>query len=102
MTVDFHSFVFQRAFIELGIFIWALKIIIVRFKSYPLSQSMYLLLALIIPTMSGSLSSIPRYVLVLVPWLIPLGRSGIVAYTIFGLILTVYLLTQFASGVFVS
>ncbi len=102
LTTSYDTFVFWRSFLELGFLTWALSSIIKKFKTIPLSANFYLILSVILPTLSGSLSSLPRYLLVLTPWLLPESKRGILLYLALAIPLFVLLILQFARGIFVS
>lgn len=102
LTTSYETFAFWRSLLELGFFTWALTAIIHKFKKLPLSLNIYLALSLLLPTLSGSLSSIPRYLLVLTPWLLPESKRGILIYLALALPLSLLLLLEFTRGIFVS
>lgn len=102
LTTSYETFVFWRSLLELGFFTWALTAIIYKFKKLALSLNIYLALSLLLPTLSGSLSSVPRYLLVLTPWLLPESKRGILLYLALALPLSLLLLLEFTRGIFVS
>lgn len=102
VTVNPATWLAQRAALELGVFILAVATIIRRWHRYPLELSAYLSFSLLLPTLTGSLSSLPRYLLVLVPWLMPTRRSFLVIYFACSLPLLIYLFAFFAQGWFVA
>ena len=70
LTVSPLTLVFGRAVLELAVFLAGLYYLWrVKFK-IPVAVLVYLLGSLLLPTFSGSLSSLPRYALILLPWLI--------------------------------
>ncbi len=102
LTTSADTFVFWRSFLELGFFTGAITMLVNKFKKLPLAVSTYLALSLLLPTLSGTLSSLPRYVLVLTPWLLPESRRGIWLYLAISLPLAIILLFEYSRGVFVS
>lgn len=102
LTTNRQTFVFWRSFLELGFFTCALGALLHKFKKLPLSVNTYLALSLLLPTLSGTLSSLPRYILVLTPWLLPESKRGILIYLALALPLSLFFVWQFAKGVFVS
>ena len=66
LTYSFFPVVFTTC-LELGVSIVFLILIIFSFWRLKLNYSLYCLFAYLIPTLSGSFSSMPRYVLVIFP-----------------------------------
>lgn len=60
-SVSFYSQAFFNAGLELGFFLIMLLILILTFKKTPKDYWFFSLAVLIIPTLTGTLSSIPRY-----------------------------------------
>ena len=102
LTTSSQTFLFWRALIEFIIFSWATSTLVLKFKKMPLSISSYLALSLLLPTLTGTLSSLPRYILVLTPWILPQTRRGIWIYLIICLPLALLCVIQFVRGIFVS
>lgn len=102
LTTSYETFLFWRSFLELGFFAWSLTVLCNKFKKLPLSVSTYLTLSLLLPTLTGTLSSLPRYILVLIPWLLPESKRGILLYLTLALPLSLLLLLEFTRGIFVS
>lgn len=103
-TVWPNSLLYFRALGELLTFFALSYALIKRWSQLPLSHSLYLLGSLLLPTLSGTLSSLPRYVLVLLPFLVPPVKIKwpiIILLFISSLLLGV-LLSLFVSGQFVS
>ncbi len=104
VSVPLNSLVYLRAVFEFvsffGVLIYVCKQ--VRSLSHPLFT--YLILSLLLPTLSGTFASIPRYLLVLAPLLygsFQFNRLSI-SFFIFSLTLMLFLLSLFASGQFVA
>lgn len=105
LTAEFASFAYQRVWLELISFLAAVWLWAKNLRSLPPAQSSFVGLALLLPTLSGTLSSYPRYLLVLLPWLLPsLPRSPLLVFTYFALslLLLLSLFSLFVSGQFVS
>ena len=76
VTVNPHTWVYTRIWLELSMFLGACFLWAKRFRKIDLPLSVYIVGSLLLPTLTGTLSSLPRYVLVLVPWLAyPYGSS---------------------------
>lgn len=92
---------FAVALIFLGLAVWA-------FWKIRLSYAVYLALGYLIPTLAGSFSSLPRYVLVLFPAFILIAlvfskkRSLTVAFSLVSLILLFISFALFARGYWIS
>lgn len=105
VTVEASAFLYQRIWLELAAFGCALYLALRNMRRVPAAQSLFVLMSLILPTLTGTLSSMPRYVAVLVPWLLPpdlkiTPRLLIwICISTFGLL---YLFTQFTHGIFVA
>ncbi len=102
VTTSPASFLYFRAALELIVFGWASLMLVRRFRQLSLPVSTYLFLSLLLPTLSGSLSSLPRYALVLTPWLLPTRPHTRILYLLACIPLSVWLLIHFSRGVFVS
>lgn len=102
LSADPTTLLYQRAALEFAVFGWAIVVITRRFRQLARPVSAYLLLSLLLPTLSGSLSSLPRYALVLTPWLIPQSGWGRGIYSLLGISLGVSLLILYCRGIFVS
>lgn len=99
------TFLLQRVIFELMFFLTAAWLWWKNFWKIPLAQSIFVGCSILLPTLSGTLSSMPRYVLVLVPWLIPpdlLVSHRLISYLLLSVTLLLYFLSIFAGGVFVS
>lgn len=104
LTVSPISLLFQRALLELVVASCFLVILIRRWRVLPLSWSIYLLGSILLPTLSGTLSSLPRYALVLAPFLIapPQVNAKSIAIILASLVLLLILFSLFVSGQFVA
>lgn len=103
-TVDPTSFLYQRIWLELIFFLGALWAWYKNLNSVGKEVSLYVILSLLLPTLTGTLSSIPRYILVLVPFLLPPNLNKIsyfLLYT-FNFLLLIYLFFHFTHGTFVA
>lgn len=105
-TVPLVTFVLQRAvfeFVMYGIFFYLLWI---TWRRLPLSWSTYIFASLILPALSGTLSSIPRYSLVMFPMLIsalPLKhKPWIASYMLVSSLIFIYYYSLYLRGVFVA
>lgn len=99
-TADPHTALYARAVLELGLFSYFFTLLLSRFHKLSRPVFIFLLLALLIPTATGTLSSIPRYLLVLVPWLAP--RKLTTAYVLVSTALLIWCLYLFTTGIFIS
>ncbi len=104
LTVDPTTFLYQRIWFELLFFLSAFWAWYKNLKSASREVSLYVILSLLLPTLTGTLSSIPRYILVLVPFLLPPNLNKIsyfLLYT-FNFLLLIYLFFHFTHGTFVA
>lgn len=106
MTVRPVSFVLVRAVFEFVVFSLFGYVLCRVWRRIPLSWSVYCLMSLLLPALSGTLSSIPRYSLVIFPLLISTIRFKSwplrFIYYGFSLSLCLYLFSLFARGLFVA
>jgi Gpi18-like mannosyltransferase len=104
LTVSPLTLLFQRALLEFVVFVTFLGVLISRWKQLPLSWSVYILGSLLLPTLSGTLSSLPRYVLVLLPFLLVSPKSNLKYFVLVlaSAVFLLILLSLFVSGQFVS
>lgn len=96
-------------FLELGSAVLFLFISLLSFLKLRLSYTIYTILGFVIPTLSGSFSSLPRYVLVIFPSFILLSYymvklSPVVRYTTLGLLFFMLFITTalFARGFWIA
>ena len=103
-TVDTHSWLCQRIWLELGFFVIAVVAWIRNFSRTSLAVNFYVGASLLLPTLTGTLSSIPRYTLVLIPFLLPPDLPKKYFYMLLGIsiALLLYLFTLFTRGSFVA
>lgn len=103
-TVDPTTFLYRRIWFELIFFISSLLAWYKNLKSESREVSLYVILSLLLPTLTGTLSSIPRYCLVLVPFLLPrnLKRTHYLLLLLTSSLLMLYFFSQFAHGTFVA
>lgn len=104
VIVPFNSLIYLRAVFEFVSFFVVLIYVCKQFRSLSHPLFIYLILSLLLPTLSGTFASIPRYLLVLVPILygsFHLNRLTITLFTL-SLPLMLLLLSLFASGQFVA
>ena len=99
-TVDSTTLLYQRVWLELMTTLAVIYLLFKNYKRIVLSQTVFLAGSILLPTLTGSLSSMPRYALVLVPFLVAGSRPRLVLIP-FGLLL-IYLFSVFASGQFVA
>lgn len=104
VTVPFNSLICLRAVFEFVSFFVMLIYVCRQFRSLSHPLFAYLMLSLLLPTLSGTFASIPRYLLVLVPLLYGSLRLNRLTITLFALSLPLMLLllSLFASGQFVA
>lgn len=104
LTVDIHSWLYQRVWLELLSFGSALWLLGRYWRERDWGLNSYLLAALLLPTLTGTLSSLPRYTLILWPFLLPRQLKTHPALLI-GVISTglfLYLGANFVRGMFIS
>lgn len=104
LSVDHTSWAYGRIILEFTMFISAFWLWIVNLRKIPLSYSIFVGLSILLPTLSGTFLSFPRYVLVLVPFLVPpkTNRVASVIYLAVSATMLFYLLAQFVTGTFVA
>jgi hypothetical protein len=98
LKTSFFPVIFTTWF-EFSIGLFFLLFIIYAFNKIRLSFWAFLTLCYLIPTFSGSFSSLPRYVLVLFPTFILLGILGVKSKTflfVFGAISAILLVISFS------
>ncbi|MFZ2199857.1 MAG: hypothetical protein WAV40_03660 [Microgenomates group bacterium] len=105
-TADPSTLLYWRAVAEISLFILVVTVLIKYWRKLSLPELFYTLTVLIIPTLSGTLSSYPRYVLAAIPLLIVLSqelskRSFILTILIQSVFLFVSI-ALFTSGLFVA
>lgn len=104
-TIDVKSLPFLNAGLELGFTVIILTLLLVFYRRIRPSYLIFSLLALILPTLTGTLSSMPRYVLMAFPifpllaGLFPKKYGLIIGFMI---ILQVVLLAMFIRGYWVA
>lgn len=103
-TVDPTSFAYQRIWLELITFLGAIWFWYRNLKNQSKEINLYVIASLLLPTLTGTLSSLPRYILVLVPFLIPQNHNRISFFILstFNFLLLIYLFSHFAHGTFVA
>lgn len=104
VTVDPSTWLYQRVWLELASFLVAAVLWWRNRRFIPLSHSAFVGASILLPTLSGTLSSLPRYLLVLAPFLFPLSPKlrSLALYLFLSLLLLCYLLSQYVSGQFVA
>lgn len=104
LTVDPQSFLYQRIWLELISFLIATIAWINNLKHNQPHISIYVALSLLLPTLTGTLSSFPRYTLVLIPFLLPASMSKFKYYLLSAIFfaLMLYLFTQYCYGIFIA
>ena len=105
MNIPVLSLNFFNAALEFIVTLGSLTILVVYFKKIRISYWVFIFLALIVPTFSGSFSSMPRYVLSAFP-LLPVLAIGLGKYTklvmTLSIILAIILLSLFIRGYWVA
>lgn len=105
-TVSWLEYDFRIAFLELLLFNFVLVILMFTANKMRKSYLVFSFLALLGPTLSGTLSSIPRYVLVVFPFFIMLGtirNTSLKILLVFSFCLLFIILTMlFVKGYFVA
>lgn len=104
LTVDPTGFLYQRIWLELVFFVGAIWAWYKNLRFESREISLYVILSLLLPTLTGTLSSIPRYVLVLAPFILPpnLNKISYFILSTFNFLLLIYLFSHFAHGTFVA
>ena len=100
LTVNPQTLVFARAVFELLTFISAIYLAWSARTKLTLPYTVYLWSALLLPTLSGSLSSFPRYLLVLIPFLVVSSVPKL--YLALSAAFMFVALSLFAAGLFVA
>lgn len=102
-SVDLTTLVFQRALFEFSLFGAFTYALIKYWRALPTSQALYIALSLLLPSLSGTLSSVPRYVLVLFPFFLPLFpfKKYYLLYAL-SFMLFIWSFSTFARGYFIS
>jgi len=105
-TVPFFTHDVLIASLEISLFFIFLFILLLNVAKIRLSYLIFSLLAIMTPTFSGTLSSIPRYLLVVFPVFIILGslKSNLLKFSllILSLVLLVILTSYFLRGYFIA
>lgn len=96
-TVDPTSPLYPRLWLELTVFAGIAWVWFKNLKIIPLSHSVFIAASLILPTLTGTLSSVPRYALVLVPLLV-----GSRKFSLLSLLLLLYFFWVYIGGAFVA
>ena len=102
LTVDPLSVLYERVVLELLTFSGAFYLLFRDLKNRPASWSLYIFLSLLIPTLTGTLSSLPRYSLVIVPLLAYGVKGEKLVYLALSSTLLIQFLTLFVMGSFVA
>ena len=107
LTVSFSNYDFWIAFLELSTFVLTLMVLILLLKkNIPKSFLLFSFLCILFPTLSGTLSSVPRYSLVAFPIFMYFAtvKNSFVRYTILsiGFLFEAILAALFLRGYFVS
>jgi Gpi18-like mannosyltransferase len=102
-TVSPKIIQFWIAVLEFSSFIFGLFIAYILYKQKKLSYSLYVFLGSIIPSFTGTLQSLPRYILVLFPiYFIKLPKKLYLPIILFSISLQLTLLVAFLNGKFVG
>lgn len=105
-TVPFFTHNALIALLEFGLFFIFLFILVFNIKKIRLSYLIFGILAVMIPTLSGTLASIPRYLLIIFPVFIILGdlKSNLlkVSLLILSLVFLAVLTSYFLRGYFIA
>ena len=94
--MDPTSFLYQRIWLELIFFLGAIWGWYRNLNRVSKEISLYVILSLLLPTLTGTLSSISRYTLVLVPFLLPPKLNKISYFLLYAsnCLLLIYLFFQ--------
>jgi len=104
-SVNIFSLSFFNAFLEFSMTIAVIVILILAFKKMKFSYWFFSILAVILPTLTGTLSSMPRYVLLafmVIPWLVNKYNRSVKYIIIVQSLLQIILLGLFVRGYWVS
>lgn len=106
LTVPLINYDYWVAFLEIASFFSVLIALLIGLKKVRLSYIVYSLLAIVTPTMTGTFSSMPRYVLVAFPIFILFaslkGRFAKFLLSLISLVLFMILTMLFVQGYFVA
>lgn len=92
LTVPWSSYDLKIAILEFGLFAFALGMVLILRKRIRKSYFIFSLLVIIVPTLTGTLSSIPRYLLVAFPLFIALALINSTRTKAFILIINILLM----------
>ncbi len=105
LTVPFNTLPFLNAFLEFIFTLIPLTLLILLFKKIRLSYFIFILGSLILPTLTGTLSSMPRYALVLfliMPLLVKFSGQYFKLVAVSFIILQIILVSLFVRGYWVA
>lgn len=104
LTVPFFSSLSARIYFEFISFVTISYLLLKHWRTRSHALNTYLTLSIILPTLTGTLSSVPRYALVLIPFLISNKLPIRLRYfaTSVSIPLLIYFTYQFAHGLFVA
>lgn len=106
LTVPSSSVTFLRSLWELVIFFVSIGALYIARKKLEISEIIFCLLTLLVPTLSGTLSSYPRYLLVALPTFTALSlytsKSWLRALLFVESVMLITALSFFVQGIFVS
>lgn len=104
VTVDLTTYLYQRIWLELVFFTGALYAWAKNLKHQSNEINLYVILSLLLPTLTGTLSSVPRYILVLVPFILPknIYITNFLILSTLSFLLLLYIFAFFAHGNFVA
>lgn len=92
LTVHWNSYPYFNAILELGFTLFAIYLLIISFKKVRFSYWFFVLCSIILPTLTGTLSSMPRYTLVTL-LLFPLIIKGLGKR--YNVLITLFIILQF-------
>lgn len=106
-TIPISQYEWWIALLEISVFVFSVVLLFVAWKKkVRMSYLIFALLAILIPTLTGTLSSVPRYILPIFPIFLALAlvknKFVKILYSVSGLILLFILLALFSKGFFVS
>lgn len=104
-SVSLKSFAFFNAFLEFTLTVGSLIFTLFSFKKIRLSYFIFSISCLMIPTLTGTLSSMPRYALMIfliLPFLVQFSRKYLIYLYSILIILQIILLSLFIRGYWVA
>jgi hypothetical protein len=101
-TGDWTSWALQCVALEFGSLVFGLIWVVHTTRRKLYMQALFIFSNVILPTFTGTLSSLPQYLLVCAPWFVPVKPAYRFIQWGLGVIIGVWLYVQYAQGLFVG